>query len=463
MLTNYDDLIYGTDGEKPFLPTIQRVLEEAKADQVRLQIDVRVTPDGVPNSRGEHQLTIDPSTADAEGIMKVLYDRLNESPGEGYSGQIRVNFVQAGSSGRRYGSITRNLRPSPPLDATRPFRSFGGGFRSRIPFGMSPPSDDGVDLGGEDDGELENSIDHLASEAPKGPLLPAYDSSPRGPDYNPIEHPPFVSAVQMEKWLNITMGLLFRSQAQQMAMFERAIGFMDSVTVRYGLPHPSEPGIVETRGGTKDGAASGLGLLPMLLSAAANLAGGKDAAEVTERATNMAQGNAPPPGELRKAAIAGAANLVRNLPRSSSAQPGFQPPVGPRRPSHGSRHIAPTRPSAPADGFPPEPDDDDPDGVMNEGDEGFGAEADEGDLGIEPGEDFVDFDDDGELGDDEPDGDEADGEPATQAASPITPDSVQGFSADEMKEAVVKWIRADPSRKDQVMSMVPALMDEMKK
>jgi hypothetical protein len=239
---------------------------------------------------------------------------------------------------------------------------------------------------------------------------------------------------------------------------------MDSVTVRYGLPHPTEPGIVETRGGSKDGAAGGLGLLPMLLSAAANLASGKDATEVTDRATNMAQGNAPPPGELRKAAIAGAANLVRNLPRSSSARPGFQPPVGPRRPAPGPRHA---RPSVPPDGFPPEPDNEAPLDGAGEGDGNLDADAnegDDGDLRIDPGDDFADdgFNDDGEFGDDEPDGDEADDEPATQTPPPITPESVKGFSADEMKEAVVQWIRADPSRKSQVMSMLPALTEELK-
>ena len=51
------------------------------------------------------------------------------------------------------------------------------------------------------------------------------------------------------------MGYVFRSQAQQFAMFERATRMMESYTLRFGFP-THEAGIIEARGGEPHASAA---------------------------------------------------------------------------------------------------------------------------------------------------------------------------------------------------------------
>ena len=41
------------------------------------------------------------------------------------------------------------------------------------------------------------------------------------------------------------------------------------------------------------------------------------------------------------------------------------------------------------------------------------------------------------------------------------PPDLSGMSGDEMKQAVIGWIRADPSRKSEIMNMLPELTKEI--
>ena len=118
---SFENLIYGDDGQSPIRPMLMRVLTDVKKDAVRLRIDIRTTPQGTNNSRNEAQLVIDPDETDADGIMRILVERLNDSPGEGFLGQVRMNFSEAGASGRRYASWTRTIRaPSPASRISTP-------------------------------------------------------------------------------------------------------------------------------------------------------------------------------------------------------------------------------------------------------------------------------------------------------------------------------------------------------
>lgn len=80
------------------------------------------------------------------------------------------------------------------------------------------------------------------------------------------------------------------------------------------------------------------------------------------------------------------------------------------------------------------------------------ASFDEADLPPEPG------DGDGNLFGGGDDGSEIE-DPLKDAPSGMpTPENL---STDEMKEYVLKWLKADPSRKQEVMAMVPSLLKEM--
>jgi hypothetical protein len=390
-VTSMDDLIYGEDGQSPIRSTLERTLAAAKRDETRLRIEVRSKGDGMPTSRQEHVFAADPTTTTAENVMQALVTRLNESPGEHFTGELRINFAAAGSSQERYGSFTRTIRNTPPT-----MRGVPGMSRMRI-------VEDAYDEDGE---EIDNSTAALGSA---GLDLEALTQMGNGGAWIPQE--------QQIQWLDTAFGFVFRSMAQQMAMFDRATRMMESYTLRFGMPNPMHPGIQEQKGG--DAGSAGMGLLPMLMNAAAHLASANSPAEVVERAGNMAQGGAPPPGAARAAAIAGSANLVRGIPRNN---PYRSPPT--------------TRPFNP----PPGPDFDDGDGT--------GALFENDNNSFDP-----DPDTDAGTTLARYDGDDSSSEPPM-------PD-LRGLAPEQVKEVFVQWVRDNPDNKNAVMAMLPELAGEI--
>jgi len=392
---NYEDLIYGEDNESPIRKTLDRVLKQAKTDEQRLQIEVRSKQEGLPTSRQEHRFVIDPEQASTEGIMRVLVERLTESPAEGFYGELRINFAQAGSSGERYGSFTRTLR--------RPAH-IGSGAPSPLPYRQRHGG------GGDEEEEGDESYDEMDDPMianQLGNMRVSESGPPVG--FAPQSSTGIVDQRMAQQWLETSMGFTFRSMAQQQAMFERVIRMLESFSLRFGLPHPVEQGIVEQRGGGDNSpAATGMGMLPMLMQAAAHLANAGDTGEVTQRVGSMAQGHAPPPGAARQAAIRGASELVRQLPRVVNGAPNptdYGPSEG------GWAH----------EDTPHDPEDD-------------GG----GDGGA-----YFDEDDDEDH------------------SNPDVMPDLTGMSPEEMKQTVIEWIRADPSRKKDVMAMLPDLQSEL--
>lgn len=384
-VTGFDDMVYGEDGESPIKRTLERVLKEATKDEARLRIEIRTKAEGVPNSRQEHVFTIDPSSARAEGIMRALVQRLQESPGEDFSGELRINFTAAGSSQEKYGSFTRTIKRAPSYGSP-------GMDRVRIIGNMMNSGMDGEE--GEEGMEgMEGGFNFNDIAALQG--LAQAQMNGGGPSHE-----------QTIQWLETTMGFCFRSMAQQMAMFERATRMMESYTLRFGMPHPVEAGIVEQRGGEGSGGGmGGLGLLPQLIQAASGLASAGGSANEAPPPQAM------PPGAARQAAINGAARLVQSLPRVGHQPP--PPPMG--------------RP------MPRGPDfDDDGDG---------GAYFDDEDMGFDASEMYEDDD-----------------EPMMGGGAPA---SIRDLPADQVKDLFVDWIRADPSRKKEVMDILPDLTKEV--
>ena len=403
---SFDNLIYGEDGQSPIRRLLIRMLETAKNDGVRLRVDVRSTAQGTVNSRNEHTLFVDPNENDADGLMRILVERLNDSPGEGFLGQIRLNFAQAGSSGERYASWTRTL--SAP--SAKP---------SRIGTGIIEDDDGEDDGGGEEDDD--NSVESFSRS-----------SSPRHAErsYAPVMHGPpggvMLSDDQVRLWMETMMGYVFRSQAQQFAMFERATRMMESYTLRFGFP-THEPGIVEARGGEIPQSAApgspgpaGFGILPMLLQAATKIAagGGEEAPAPTPGpSTQLVPVGSAGRANGRAQAISGASRMVRAL------------------------RNAPPSPKRPAEGYdnPPEVEDDGPERGTPQWDEGGNDEAH-----------AESYDEEEAYGEEDGGSEEGGGMP-----------DLTGMSAEEMKATVINWIRADPSRKSEVMNMLPDLSREI--
>lgn len=392
-ITSLEDMIYGDDGQSPIKGTLERVLGQAKSDDCRLGIEIRAQADGTPNSRQEHKFAADPETATVDGIMRVLVQRLAESPGEHFAGELRINFYASGSSQERYGSFTRTIRRAPPN-----IRGAPGMARMRT-----------VHEGSDDDDELDNDTAALG-----GFGFDNMGAPPGGvPGYVPQE--------QVLQWLETAFGFTFRSMAQQMAMFERSTRMMESYTLRFGMPHPTERGIVEQRGGD-NGGDGGMGILPMLMKAAQHLASAENPEQLADRAGSMAAGNPPPRGQTRAAAIGGAAKLIQGIPRG-----------------HDQRFST----------YDPSPAPVDPSQDPDQGGGGGGAffDDDAGFDGFGGGQDDNAMthynDDDGPRG-----------------GGGGRPD-LRGLSAEEAKGAFLEWVRDNPANKAAVMDMLPELAKEM--
>ena len=375
LISGYEDLVYGEDGHAPIRKVLEDALTRAQEDKVRLSIEVRVQPVGVPNTRQEAKFFADPHETTSDNLMRILVDRMEDSPGPEFHGQIRINFAPAGHSGEKYGSWTRTIRYS------------AGNLAN--PAGMRSVTIEGD----EDDNNAE--LLHLLEAAQSQGMNGA------GP----------VDNAQMRQWLETAMGFTFRSMAQQMTMFERATRMLEAYVLRFNFPGGNMPGgvtEVPTSSGAPNNGAGGLGLLPMLLNAASHLANADTPADMAGRAGSMATGAPPPTGAARQAAIQGAGRLIGTLGN-------------------------PSPPADPADGFeppPPLPHPHDP--TPDHGNGGGGAFFEDDDY-----DSFSDLAQD----------------PA-EALSELSPQ--------DMKEAVVQWIRANPDQNKQaVMDMLPELSKEI--
>ncbi len=118
-MNTFKTLIYG-DGDSP--PPIQeilvRMLGVAAQQRTRLHVRIRSTAAGASVSRCEHAFECDPVSSNVESLLRALIDCLNVSPGEGFAGQIRINFSGADEH-PRYGSWTRTIQPSDPGGSVR--------------------------------------------------------------------------------------------------------------------------------------------------------------------------------------------------------------------------------------------------------------------------------------------------------------------------------------------------------
>jgi len=429
-VTSFEDLIYGEDGNSPIRRTLERVLNEAKEQEVILAIEIRTKPMGTTSTRQEHRLTVEPDVTTVDALMRALVDRLEESPGEGYEGQLRINFYSGDSSAIRFGSFTRQItRPPGHGQVVGHMSPAGRFFRPR----RRRPSEEGEDeeLDGNDMEDLEDFED-------EGMMYPGGMGGVPGGQI-------VMDQATMKQWLDTAFGFTFRSMAQQMAMFERVIRMVEGLYLQYGAPTPVAPGIVEHRGGTPNQQPQGLGLLPMLINAAAHMASGGSPAEIAERAGDMAQGQEPPRGAARQAAIAGATGAMRRLrpPRGPAAGgehpqpgPGRRPPPSPRQ--HRQRDDEdfdfeePLDEYRPPDGDAAAPGDFDEDYGGDDYDEGYDDEDFDGD----PGTDMVHH----------------------GGGGPSLEQIMADASGDDLLAAIKAWVAADPAnRKQEIAARLPEL------
>lgn len=434
-IRDYETLVTGDENNSGMRPLIVRVLEEAKGSLIR--VEIRSTPQGIPTSTVEHNVSIDSSVTNDESVMQALIARLNESPGEQFNGAVRINFYRSGTSDK-LGTYTRHVKCGL---MSEPIGQMSHWQNQPSHAGMPPLS-----LDDEPNFESHHNAgdDHMPRSSRGGPPMdpnemPMGDDSP---NMRNLMMPPMsggggntgiVTDQQARAWIELYASLNFRQQAQMIVMFERTIRFLENFTMRFGAPEaPRNGGIQDMPApAPRSQQPEGLGLLPMLVNAAAQLAaasqGGPEAA--AKEAVKLATGEPPKQGAARAMAVRGATDLVRRF--------GSTPGVG---------NSTPRRPAPPVEPMLDtmfEPPDDDP----------LGGPGGNSGMTFDPSDPNPPFDD-GAAGFDS---DQATAEVQERAAA-FDPNAL---SADQMKEMVVNWIRTDPSRKNEVMGMVPELMKEV--
>ena len=510
--TDFSTMIYGEDGEQPLRPTIERCIAQAKEDDQRMRVEIRTKALGTTTSRQEHCFSVDADEQYIDTVMSASFDRLNSSPGEGFEGEIRINFYQNGNTSIKYGSFTRQIRNQETLQeenngfmgGMNPMAGMGGMSGMGGMGGMNPMAgmggmgggmpgmdqsmgDDFSDIGmgsgengydEEDNGHHGNHGNHGSFDR-SGPnmeqMMQAMQMMQQGQQHDPRN---IVDQKMSMDWLNHTMSFLFRSLSQQMAMFERSTKMIEIYSMRFGLPQPLERPSPEriirevpmdypqqnyAPQAPAQAEPSGLGILPTLLSAAAQMAGSPAAANMLKTAGalagSMASKPAPAPApqsnqQLQerpkrrpRTRVEKAGPPVRHrkptppkpaTPISDSDDFGWESQTPPMRPGGGSgseefnfgldgTSAVPINPFGPSANVDPEDD-----MGMDMGE--FGGMSGFGDGGFDDGG----FDEEVELPDDFPD--------------------LNGMSADEMKKTVIDWINADPdNRKSQIMAMLPEL------
>jgi hypothetical protein len=192
---------------------------------------------------------------------------LQSSPGEDFTGQIRINFAQAGTSSQRYGSFSRMVRAA-----------YAGAPEA---MGVAASVYDPVE-----DYEGDNSPGDLqGAPTPLGAMNLGMGGF-GGHMGMPMPPQGTINQEEARQWVETSMNFAFRAMAQQQQMFDRALGLVESL--HFGFTRqPPEPGIVEQRGG--GGGGESPGLLGMLVNTAAQLAkaetpgGRRQRGEATER------------------------------------------------------------------------------------------------------------------------------------------------------------------------------------
>jgi hypothetical protein len=398
-ISEYSDIIYNNDTNKGIDKAIQTAFDQAKEAETRVRVEIRVTPTGTRTSEQCGQFNATPEHTDINTVKRAIVDNLNNTPGPTFEGQIRINFKLSGT-GDHITSFTRTVKigyyDSPGFDSDATDALFTG-------------------EGEETPGNTVDLMGDLNEAARNGGQLP-----PLMRQYLTML---MADAQDQRTQVQTVMGFLHRQNAMMMTMFDRAMRGVENYTLRFGFPQGHGPGISEV---AKEPSGGGMGLLPQLLSAAANLA-----------QQNNSPG-APAGGGAPGIPHAGGANRMNAIRHAGQQVSQHRGPMRGPRPGYGE---AP-RPGDPNDMGMDHYREEATRGLL--GDEGVHGHDDES-YGGDPG-----YDGEGGMIPHDP------GPEGPLPGSGGAP-NLQGLDADEMMSVIGDWLEADPSRKSEVMERLPQL------
>lgn len=318
----YEQHLYGEGDDSKFRAAAKRYLEQAAEQKVRMQIEIRSSAKGTSTSQQESKFAVDPEDTTPDAIQHNVLERLNDSPGEGFTGIIRILFRESGSSDNKFGSfqctIKKGYRPVPRYDEDE-----------------DEYDDDNDDEGGGGGGghEIGNNAAELMALQRQAMAMRGM-----GGEGEPLHRTPaMIDARTLQEYMDVSMGFTFRALAQNAVMFQRATEIMEAMGLRFGVMPPDQingsraPQIPEQSGGGGDG-GMGMGMLMTLLKGAMQLATADTPQQVVETATNLALGQEPDDSGVRKVAAKAGARAIQALERR-----GGEAPIQ-RRPHDGPAH-----------------------------------------------------------------------------------------------------------------------------
>lgn len=108
-----EEYVRGPDGDedKGLAGTLARIQAEARREAIaRVQVEIRVTAPG--SASRQEGVTSFQATDPPLSLLDALQRRLEESPGDGFTGELRLNFRALGDTRAHLGSYTRRMRPA---------------------------------------------------------------------------------------------------------------------------------------------------------------------------------------------------------------------------------------------------------------------------------------------------------------------------------------------------------------
>lgn len=396
-IDDYEQIIDGT-GSNNISSALERAIKDAVEDEARIRIYFRVQETGTPSLRKIQEVRFDPKMSSIDDVKRIIIERLTEDPGPEFSGKIKLEFQNASNS-TCYTSYQRTIK-----------------------IGVLATDQSGYE-------DNYNSSDVFID--PQGAVQ-------TGQRDEIIEMYKMICEMKDKELraktqqVDAAMGYTFRMLSEQQRMFERATRMMENYTLRFGFPAPmpqmdmgspnmTAPAPAESGGG------GGLGLLPMLIKAAAQIAGDNSSSPAQQapppRGASQTQSQHPP--NRMGGVMAGAQTIQSMRPRPAHPAQGASPP--PPMPHHDERDGLPEigDPRAPMTRHPQITDSQ--------------YENEEYDT----------------YGEDE--GDPLDGGDGSGAAL----DDFNNLDSDSMKALVLGWVRSSPENKAAAMDMGTDLISEI--
>lgn len=396
VINDWEDLIEGMDGKGGITKSIEKAIEQGLEAGVRVKIVFRTQEQGTPAMTKLSELRFDPKATQVPSVKRSIIQTLEDNPGGEFSGKIRIDF-QNGEDSSNFSSFQRTVK-----------------MGSAAQFEPGNEEDDNGNFAE----EMLGGGGHGMSGASRDEIIEHYKNLLAEKD-NAIK--------RQAASTDAAMGFLFKSQANMLAMFDRSTRMMESYTLRFGFPQMPpqviEQGSVNREPPPPAAGGGGMGMLPMLLQAAAQFAKGDSPAPAPQPQIQQRQVARRPAESVsggRMQAINQGAGAVRAM-RPQPAQPvgGYEPPppIHEERPMMTHHQVQ---------------------------DEPRGHRFEEPEQEYE--EDVGDEESSNEYGDDSSGAEDA----AAQQLNKISPE--------EMKALVLNWVNASPENKQAALGMGSELM-----